>query len=272
MLSHATMPAAGPYDDPAVYDILHTPGSAAELDTVQRLARRHLEAQGRGRRRYTWLEPACGTGRYLRLLARRGEHAVGFDRDPAMVAYARRGMRALGPQRRARVLVADMTRFADRVGPRRIDIAFNLVNTIRHLQNDAQMQAHLIEVARVLRAGGLYVVGMSLTQYGAELPSEDLWVGRRGSCRVTQLVQYLPPGSPGPRGRIETVISHLMIERPRGVEHRDATYDLRCYDAAQWRKLVERSPLRIVAAADAHGNPIVDWNTTYVVFLMRSAP
>ena len=74
--------APGLYTDPAVYDILHARGTAAEVDGLERMAARVRS----GRARQTWLEPACGTARYLRLAARRGRRTVGFDLSPVMIA------------------------------------------------------------------------------------------------------------------------------------------------------------------------------------------
>src|SRR5512140_1066353 len=77
------------YADPLVYDILATPGTARELNVLQRIASRWVEGANAGREPRRWLEPACGTGRYLRLAAARGLRVTGFDASPAMVGYAR---------------------------------------------------------------------------------------------------------------------------------------------------------------------------------------
>jgi hypothetical protein len=139
------------------------------------------------------------------------------------------------------------------VRPGSVGVAFNLVNSVRHLESDGDLLAHFAQMARLLGPGGIYVVGISFTDYADELPAEDLWAGTRGRCRVTQLVNYLPPA---PGSRVETVISHLMIRRPSGSEHRDARYGLRCYDARQWRRVVGRSALRRLAALDGAGRPL----------------
>ncbi|RKZ19469.1 hypothetical protein DRQ50_01970 [bacterium] len=230
------------YDDPSVYDILQTPGTAAEVDVLQDIARTFGVPQTG-----TWYEPACGTGRYLRVLAGRGLDVRGYDREPGMVAYA---ARRLGP----RVRAASMTDpDPPGVGPGAVAIAFNPVNTLRLLSSDAQVQTHFAQVAGMLAPGGLYLVGISLTDYDAALPEEDLWEAVRGSCRVSQLVNYLPPE---PGSRVEVVLSHLTVTRPRGVEHRDERYDLRCYDRKQWRRLVAGSALKRLAGFDGIGQPL----------------
>ena len=57
---HADGPRQGLYADPSLYDILHTPGTAAEV-TAWRRSRRRLAA-GTCDRSRLWFEPACGTG------------------------------------------------------------------------------------------------------------------------------------------------------------------------------------------------------------------
>lgn len=263
----------GIYDDPLVWDILNSPGTAAEASMLERLALRFGAA--RNRRRLVFLEPACGTGRYLRVLARRGHRVVGFDSSPTMIAYARRRLSS-APRGRWRLFEADLERFAGRMPSRSVDLAFNLHNSIRHLASDRAVRFHLRDIARVLRPGGIYALGISLSEYGRELPEEDTWTGRRGRTTVHQLVQYLPPGTAPPRlaarraaGRTEWVVSHLALERPSGVEHRDAVYPLRCYDAGEWRRLLARSPLQHVATVNGFGDPIAARATPYAIDLLQ---
>ncbi len=239
----------GLYGDPLVYDVLMTPGTARELDVLARVARA-LAAPARDP---LWLEPACGTGRLLRLAAARGARALGFDRDAGMVAFAREALVRRGLQRRAHAFTADLADFGDAVARRSVDFAFCTLNTLRHLAGDTAVLAHFAQVARALRPGAVYVVGLSLTVYGGEAPDEDVWTARRGGLRVTQLVNYLPPDAAAGRARRERVISHLMVERGGAVEHRDAAYDLRCWDERQWSALLRRSALRRVESLDGAG-------------------
>lgn len=234
------------YDDALAYDVLHAAGTAAEVRGLEAIERRFLPRR-RGRR--VWLEPACGTGRCLRAAARLGKTVVGFDLHPGMVAFARNRM-PTAPARGSRTFTADMTSFSAHVAPGSIDLAFCLINTIRHLPTDAAMRAHLMQVRRALRPGGVYVVGMSLCAYRREHATEDVWTGARGRLRVTQVVQYEPPD---PRHRAERVVSHLIIERPRGIEHRDAVYHLRSYNMRQWTRVVEAARMRVAASVDERG-------------------
>ena len=73
------MGAQSLYADPMVYDILYTPGTAGEVSAFEMLEKRF--ASGRLKKNRLWFEPACGTGRYLRVAQNRGRRVVGFDLD-----------------------------------------------------------------------------------------------------------------------------------------------------------------------------------------------
>lgn len=259
----------GLYDDPTVYDVLHAPGTGEEVDGLEAIERGLVPAAllGEGR---LWLEPACGSGRYLREACRRGIDTAGFDLSPGMIDYARAHTPAPGPGvGHPEWFVADMTDFTHALGKRRATFAFNLINTIRHLPSDEAMLDHFGQVARALRPGGVYAVGLSLTAYGREPPSEDVWIGARGRLHVTQVVQFLPPNSDGnPRSRSEQVLSHLTIRRPSGEDHRDSAYRLRTYSLVQWESLVSRSPLRIARSIDEWGEPVPAADGGYHIFAL----
>lgn len=255
----------GLYADPSVYDILHSPGTAAEVDTFERVERALAPHPLRDNR--LWFEPACGTGRYLKVAAGRGRRVAGYDLDPAMIAYA--GRRAA--LKKAKLLVADFTEELGAAAKNSADFAFNPVNSLRHLESDRAMLSHFEQMATVLKPGALYVVGISLTDYEWLEPEEDLWEGARGKCRVQQLVNFLPPEPGTKRARSETVISHLTITRPRGIEHRDATYDLRSYDKRQWRALIRKSDLEHAGSFDGLGRPLGERALPYHLEVLRRA-
>ncbi len=237
------------YTLPEIYDILHAPGTREEATAVLRLARAHGL-----RGPLTLLEPACGTARHLRVLARQGHTVIGFDRSRAMIREAKRLM---PDGSRASLFVGDMARFAHRLKPSSVHAAFNLINTIRHLDRDAEMLAHFTGLREVLSPGGIAILGVSLCAYGLERETEDFWTGRRGACRVTQAIQYLPPGQ---RERKERVLSHLTIERHGRTRHVDSAYHLRSYNLAQWRRVLDRAGFDVlrVVDQDARDTPPVE--------------
>ncbi|MCL4222284.1 MAG: class I SAM-dependent methyltransferase [Phycisphaerales bacterium] len=254
------MSTPGLYSDPMVYDILHSPGTGEEVESFIRIEQRWSPP---GRRRRCWLEPACGSGRYLRAARARGIDAIGFDISPDMVDYAHRRARRARGSATETYFVASLTDFADHLD-RPVTFAINPINTIRHLDTDEQMLAHYEQMARSLAPGACYCVGLSLSLYGHEQPSEDVWRGARGQTAVTQVVQFIPPHE----GRCERVISHLTIERPGHVEQRVSDYTLRTYSIEEWITLIERSPLRLVATTDMDGSPMEPPRMGYANFLL----
>ena len=247
----------GLYADPVLYDILYTPGTAAEVTALEKVER-HFAGGSSLKKNRLWLEPACGTGRYLRVAAGRGRRCLGFDIDVRQLDYGRdRKMRPDGASP-PRYHLGDMKDFATACGlePGSVDFAFNPVNSLRHLQSDRAMIAHFAQMAAVLKPDAVYVVGISLTDYTWLSPEEDLWESVRGGCRVSQLVNYLPPEPGTRRGRTERVVSHLTVTHGQDTQHWDDAYDLRCYDRRQWDQLVEKSAMQTLGSFDGQGRPL----------------
>ncbi len=233
----------GFYEDASVYDILHAPGTAADVTGLERVADRFAVKRG------AWLEPACGSARYLRVAAGRGRRVVGYDLEPGMIEYARERFKRAGLARRATFHVGSMDD-PTLIEPGSCAFAFNLINTIRHLMSDRAMLRHLEQVARALRPGGAYAVGIGMSFPDWDEPVEDVWSAARGRVRVTQTVQYLPPTD---GSRVERVISHVRVTTPTRERHLDSTYELRTYALEQWYDLIAASPLRIAGVVGETG-------------------
>lgn len=270
------------YEDPEIYDILHAPGTAKDLGGLLRIERVYGRLTRGEREAGLILEPACGSGRYVLEAARRGRRVAGFDLSAGMVRYARARLREKGLGGVGRVFEADMAGFAGTLrkgkgGRRAVTLAFNLINSIRHLETDAALGRHFEEMARVMHPGGVYVVGISLSDYGREFPTEDVWHGKRRGVRVHQVVQYEPPavrasGNRSGAARVERVISQLTITTGRGkgarVQEASATYGLRCYDPEQWYGAINRSPLRVHATCDEQGAALPPACPGYSLFVL----
>lgn len=260
------------YSIPHLYDILHRRGTASDVRVAMKLQARFVPRRAGPR---TWLEPACGTGRYLRYASRLGIDGVGFDISPTMIRYATRAARGrvlAGVRRRGalRFYVARMEDFDRTHRVPRIDLAYNPINTIRHLGSDRAMTDHFRGVSRVLRADGVYVVGISLCAYGLESPTEDVWSGREGTTRVVQVVQYLPPtGSRGEAARAERVISHLTVTRRGRERHINSTYALRSYDLTQWESVLDASGMDVVGVTDGDGIDATPMGPGYFLYVLR---
>ncbi|MEQ8770827.1 MAG: class I SAM-dependent methyltransferase [Phycisphaerales bacterium] len=251
----------GFYEDASVYDILHAPGTAADVTGLERMADRFAIKRG------AWLEPACGSARYLRVAAGRGRRVIGYDIEPGMIAYARERFKRAGLARRATLRVGSMED-TGLIEPASCAFAFNLINTIRHLMSDRAMLRHLEQVARALRPGGAYAVGIGMSFPDWDEPVEDVWTAARGRTRVTQTVQYLPPAG---TSRVERVVSHVQVRVPTRERHIDSTYDLRTYSLEQWYDLIAASPFRIAGVVGETGHDADPSPGGYAIYMLKHA-
>lgn len=100
------------------------------------------------------LDIGSASGRYPGLLARRGVHACGVDREREAVAYATR-MHAQTPDGYPRFTVADARRLPYEEAS--FDLVTCMMGTFAHIPNGDQADV-IKEVFRVLRPGGVAVI------------------------------------------------------------------------------------------------------------------
>jgi len=226
------------YDAPLYYDIIFDTGTRSEADFLEDVLAQHGESEG-----WDVLEPACGSGRLVAELARRGYDVTGCDINVHMLRYARRRL-----QRRslnAELLHQPMQSF---VRPRSFDLAHCLVSTFKYLLSHDDAAAHLKSVARSLRPGGIYVLGLHLTDYDDDRPDTERWTGSRGGVHVTCNIRAWPADR---RRRIEELRSRLTVRRSDAVRHYETNWRFRTYNLGELRALLRAVPqLEHVATYD----------------------
>ena len=245
------------YADPALYDLVHAEGTDDEVWLLARLAELH----GCGIR--TALEPACGTGRYLAGLLRRGWTVAGYDLSPRMLAFTRRRLKGWG--RRARISRGEMSSFRP---PGRFGLIFNVLSTFRHLMTEREALSHLRLMAGALEPGGVFILGLDLSVYGEDEPDEEVWECRQGGRRAKHVVMSIPAG---PGTRRERIIN--FVTAPKGGKETvvESSYDLRSYSAAELSSLIAKSPLRIEAVYGYDGKPAVLGGAERALWLVLKA-
>lgn len=252
------------YDTPRWYDMVFDQGTQQEADFLQAMLARH--GPRRGRHVY---EPACGSGRLVLALARAGFAVTGSDLNEHMLARARERVRRAGL--RARLLRADLAAVPSM---RPVHLAHCLVSTFKYLQTERDARAHLRGMADVLAPGGLYVLGLHLSEYGATSCSHERWVAERGGTRVVANIRTWPADR---ATRREPVRSRLAVTREGHTERTETRWTFRTYDAVQLRRLLRAEPrLELVAVHDFHHDPEVeiplDGMQLDVVLVLRRRP
>jgi SAM-dependent methyltransferase len=220
------------YSSPEIYDVAFGWSLGLELDFLESCWSDHV--QGRVRR---ILEPACGTGRVLHALAERGYQVLGYDLSPQMVRYASARLGPVG----GRALPGDMTTFR---APGRFDAAFNLVNSIGYLLDDASFLAHLDRMADALRPGGVYVVQLNYAGEPPELSVFGPWGNRRGDLSTTLTWRVVREDVAARRSHQQCRITARCGSERRLIEE---DHVLRCWIQEDFDRLVGRSRFRLAA-------------------------
>lgn len=247
------------YDTPLYYDIIFDVDTPREADFLETLWHRHgLGAEPRRRRHV--LEPACGSGRLLRELARRGWQTAGFDANPRTLDFARDRLRADKLLARALLWEDRMEAFglpgklgSDFPG---FDLAHCLVSSFKYLPTDLAAESHLRLMAEALRPGGIYILGIHLTDYGHQRCTHERWVAERDGIHVVCNTRTWPPDR---RKREERMRARLRVTFPgtdRPMITQETHWAFRTYDARQAKKLLKAAPdLEVAACYDFHHDP-----------------
>lgn len=252
---------ANVYDYPEYYDLIFNTGWRVEYGFLTRCFARYARSSVR-----RVFEPACGSGRLLVKFGADGYEVSGNDLNPRAVGYC--NARLTRQNVTGSVRVGDM---ADFRLPRKVDAAFNLINTFRHLPTERAAENHLHCVARALRKGGVFVLGLHLTPRCGQQCVEETWSTRRGKLAVVATVWSIDVNL---RRRRETVGMAFDIRTPsRRFRLRDE-FIFRTYTAAQMRNLLGRVPeLALIETYDFTydlDEPMaIDDHTEDVIFVLR---
>lgn len=229
------------YDTPLYYDIIFDADTLKEAAFLEGL----WERFGSGKKGRV-LEAACGSGRVMAEMLRRGWKAEGFDLNESMLRHARERMRGLPGWK---VWQAEMARFEAPKG-RRYQLAHCLVSTFKYLLTETEAAEALRRMAAVLAPGGLLVLGLHLTNYRRTGCEHERWVEERDGVRVVCNTRTWPADK---RTRLERVRARLKVTEAGQTREQETVWNFRTYDAAQLRALLRSVPeLERVACFDFH--------------------
>lgn len=213
------------YDFPTYYDLVFGSDTAAELRFLKACFDRYVD--GAVQRVF---EPACGTGRLIAKLGQQGYVVGGIDLNAKAVEYCNERLARRDLQ--GRVQVGDMCDFDV---PQPFDAAFNTINSFRHLQSESAAEDHLACVARAVRPGGIYALGLHLTPTRGEPTDEESWSARRGQLSINT---YMWPIEKNPKRRLERFGIRFDIYKPTESFRIEDVLALRSYTWRQFEKLL----------------------------------
>ena len=228
------------YSTPLYYDIIFDSDTKKEATFLETIFGQHHRLKKPGK---AVLEPACGSARLMLELGKRGWQTFGFDLSPEMIEFSTKRMKKLP----ATLWVDRMESFAV-PGKQTFDLAHTLVSTFKYLLTEKQAEDHLHRVADVVKPGGLYVLGVHLTDYSNAVEDHERWKGERQGVQVVCNIHSWPADK---KTRLEKVRSRLRITKDGETKTQETTWQFRTYNAAQMKSLLSKEPrFELVACHD----------------------
>jgi ubiquinone/menaquinone biosynthesis C-methylase UbiE len=231
------------YDTPHYYDIVFDGGTTQETLFLEQVFVTHADKPLQKKRHL--LEPACGSGRLLASMSKAGWNCAGFDANPAMLEYTQQRLKKA--KQSATLWQDQMQRFT-LPKQRAYSMAHCLVSTFKYLLTEADALSHLQRIAQVLEIGGIYVLGIHLTDYNHLKIQHERWVGQRGATRVVCNTRSWPADS---TTRLEKIRTRLGVTAGSAQHTQETHWQFRTYDAKQLKALLRKIPaLQCVACYD----------------------
>lgn len=231
------------YETPVYYDAIFDVDSDVEGAFLEAAFEMHATPSARDRRRV--LEPACGSGRLLVEMAKRGWSVHGFDLEPAMVSFSKNRLADEGLS--GGVSAGNMADFRVRGT---FDLAHCFVSTFKYLLNEDDARGHLQSVARALRPGGIYALGFHLSCYEDERKGTERWVTERDGAHIECTIEGWPADR---KTRLEKVRARMKVTEGGEEKRAQTTWQFRSYNARQVRSMLRSVPeLEHVATYDFH--------------------
>jgi ubiquinone/menaquinone biosynthesis C-methylase UbiE len=212
------------------------------------------------------LELGCGTGRLLVPLARAGLRMAGIDLSAPMLARAVTRARRLVRSRRPLIARGDIRRLPFRAAT--FGAVMAPYGLLQSLVKDADLDAALADVRRVLARGGL--LGIDL------VPDLEKWdeytrqVSLRGRLAAGATVTLVETVRQDRRRRL-TIFDEEFIERRRGRSTRHRfTLTFRTLAFADVLSRIEDAGFRVEATAgDYRGGPWTTGSDVWIVHARR---
>ena len=252
------------YETPVYYDIIYDVDTKKEATFLEQCYARHA-SDHHEEQPLTILEPACGSGRLMAELAERGHKVAGVDLSKGMLDFARKRFKERGVKGKlvkAPMQDFDLHTFAKRSAPSSnpslqgggFDLAHILVSSFKYLQTEEQALACIRTVCDHLNVGGVFLLGIHLTDPDDDNRYLERWRAQRDNLDVICTVRTNPPNH---KARTEDLRSRIVVrdlKKPDADPKRyESSWTFRTYSPGQIRSLIRKEPrLKHVATYDFH--------------------
>jgi len=219
------------YDVPQYWDLAFDEDTVLEADFVEATVNKYCNFP-----LTSVYEPGCGGGRIVLELASRGHAVTGVDLSSSAIEFLK--TRLDNAELTADVRVADMRSFQT---AEPVDVACCFVNTFRHLLTEEDAVRHLQAVARSVRPGGLYLLGMHLLPPDADEEDSEDWSITQGDVTVDMRLDVAECSR---ANRQEVLRFKMDVSDPQhpAPQTYTADYRMRIYEAGDMLTLLSKVP------------------------------
>lgn len=245
------------YETPVYYDIIFDVDTDKEAAFLEQCHARHASSSGATKptasrsdavgsipNKLHILEPACGSGRLMAALAKRGHKVAGVDLSQGMLDFARKRFKEQGVNgklAKGEMQEFDLHKFAEKQGG--YDLAHILVSSFKYLQSDEDAAACLNCICDHLRVGGVFVLGIHTTEPDQDERCLERWRAQRDHLDVICTIRSDPPDH---KARTEALRSRIVARDLRKPDSEPKRYEsnwaFRTYTPGQLKSLLRKAP------------------------------
>nr|MDO8110899.1 class I SAM-dependent methyltransferase [Candidatus Sigynarchaeota archaeon] len=237
------------YKNPLYYDIVFDGDIKDEIEFYKRCFDEYAGVKVK-----KVLEPACGNGLYLEMMAKAGFTITGYDLAPEMVKYSQERVRKAGVGKAVTVVEGDMRSitFKDK-----FDAAINQINSLAYLTKDADIISHFKVTADSLVDGGIYIVELTLKcdEFEQEHKKDETWTMERDGVVCTATWR---PNRYDVKNKLRHIDFKMHVDDHGKTFDVAETHELRLWTYDDIVSLVKAGGLDLVAAIDGIYKKIPD--------------
>jgi hypothetical protein len=150
-------------------------------------------------------------------------------------------------------------------------LAHCLVSSFKYLHTELDASACLQRVAQCLKPGGLFVLGVHLTNYDLAAEEHERWQAERDGIRVVCNTHTWPANA---LSRLEDLRTRLTITHAGRRHTQETRWQFRTYNSAQIKMLLRKvTTLQLVQCYDftydIHESRVLDDSYSDIVLVLR---
>lgn len=229
------------YETPVYYDIIFDVDTDKEATFLEQCHALHALDR---KQSLNILEPACGSGRLMSALAKRGHKVAGVDLSDGMLDFARKRFKEEGVEGKllkGPIQDFDLHSFAKKQSG--FDLAHILVSSFKYLLTEDDAAASLNCICDHLCVGGIFVLGIHVTEPDETERSLERWRAQRDGMDVICTIRSDPPDHKARTEQLRSRVVARDLDKPQIEPKRyESNWTFRTYTPGQLKSLLRKVP------------------------------